>query len=199
MGPDLLWGRGDARAGLSRHPRKFWAIYASLQELGPLTLSNEKAWFTLATTLSSSVNKASAGCSQVFKVILLDLFCEAVDPRAGGIFLQLSHGAHIRIFIEMRIFMLDGDAHRAHWCCKGEGGIKHSLQRANLYSDRSGIADAADELVLATDDSVFAAVDRLAAKKRVETDAVFRQREKVVGLNHEPDGIFLATELRGGH
>ena len=45
-------------------------------------------------------------------------------------------------------------------------------------------ADAADELVLATDDSVFAAVDRLAAKKRVETDAVFRQREKVVGLNH---------------
>ena len=160
----------------ARHDRKFWAIYASLQEFGPLTLSNEKAWFTILTLRTILVNQASAGCSQVFKILLKDLFCmnDAVDPRAGGMFLRFPDGRNIRLFVHVRIFLLDGDAHRALWCSKGEGGMKPTFLWANMFTKRSEISVGSDELVLATDESVLAAADRLGARKPIDSDELFR-------------------------
>ena len=86
-----------------------------------MTLSNEKAWFTVVTKESKRVAQASAGFSQVFKTVLKDLFCGGVDSRLAGILLRVPGGVQIRLFVDVRIFVLDGDAHRILWCSKGEG------------------------------------------------------------------------------
>ena len=193
----------------ARNWRKFWALYLSFKEFGPLTLSNEKAWFTVVTKESKRVAQASAGFSQVFKTVLKDLFCGGVDSRLAGILLRVLGGVQIRLFVDVRIFVLDGDAHRILWCSKGEDGMKPCMLCANLYTRSSGITDEdgtelltcsvvhESELVFATDNTVIATVDRLAARKNVDSSAVFLKRQQIVGFNHEPHGCLLAPELRG--
>ena len=87
--------------------------------------------------------------------------------------------------------------------------MKSCMLCANLYTRSSGITDEdgtelltcsvvhESELVFATDNTVIATVDRLAARKNVDSSAVFLKRQQIVGFNHEPHGCLLAPELRG--
>ena len=105
---------------------------------------------------------------------------------------------------------------RPRWRCtsdslvlQGRGGMKPCMLCANLYTRSSGITDEdgtelltcsvvhESELVFATDNTVIATVDRLAARKNVDSSAVFLKRQQIVGFNHEPHGCLLAPELRG--
>ena len=133
----------------ARDDRKFWAVYASFLEFGPLTLSNELAWITLVTTRAKEVAKASAGISQVFKVVVMDIFLSDVDPSVVGIVLGAADGNHIRLFVVLGMFLMDGDAFRAVVSCKGDAGLKPCLLCGNLYTDKSGITqeDGTDLLV----------------------------------------------------
>jgi len=193
----------------ARDLRKFWAAYASFLEFGPLTLSNELAWVTLAVKAAHEVANASAGVSQMFKEIVKFLFCSDIDPTIVGIVLGSHDGEHVRLFVKLGMFLMDGDAHRALLACKGDAAMKPCPLCGNLYTMKSGIVqeDGTDmlccsliheeELVFSSDDDVLGTVDRLAARKLTDTDAIFRKREQVVGFRHEPCGLLLARELRG--
>jgi len=192
----------------ARDDRKFWAAYASFLEFGPLTLSNELAWFTLTLKRSCQLKGVSAGASQLFRELLKDLFCGPIDPATAGIVLGDPNGVHIRLFAKLGFFLMDGDAHRCIWCCKGDAGMKMCMLCANLFTQKSGITleDGTemlccslvheDELVFSTDADVRGTVDRLAARALVDTNAVFKKRETVVGFRHEPASILLSPELR---
>ena len=52
--------------------------------------------------------------------------------------------------------------------------MKPTFLWANMFTKRSEISVGSDELVLATDESVLAAADRLGARKPIDSDELFR-------------------------
>ena len=57
-----------------RLPKQMQSIYWSLLCFGPMILSDENAWFTINTTLSSTVKDMAGGMAQLFKIALI-FFC----------------------------------------------------------------------------------------------------------------------------
>ena len=192
----------------ARNFRKFWAIYVSFKEFDPLTLSNDKAWFTICVKESHEVSKISAGISQVFKAVLKDLFCGATDPELVGVALGDPSGCHTRLHFKLGVVLMDGDAHRGLWCCKGDSGSKLCMLCLNLYAQGSGIAqeDGSDmlccslvherELLLASDADIHGTLDRLAAHKLTDTKTHFSLREQAAGFRYEPESVLMDPELR---
>jgi len=192
----------------ARNARKSWGVYVSFLEFGPLVLSDELAWFTLTIFRAHELKGAAAGVSQMFREILKDIFKGPVDPTTSGVVLGDSSGVHVRVYCKLGVFIMDGDAHRAVWCCKGDAGLKLCMLHANLYTSKSGIVQEDgtemltcslvrdEDAILCSDEDVRGSVDRLAAKHATDAIAVFKKREQVVGFRHEPEGILLCEELR---
>jgi hypothetical protein len=192
----------------ARNFRKFWAVYASLLEFGPLTLSNDKAWFELCVKESHEVSKACDGASQMFKVILKNTFCGATDPEVAGVVLGDPRGEHVRLFFKLGIFLMDGDAHRTVWRCMGDSGLKMCMLCLNLYTRDSGLVDEdgtkqlcctlvhETDLILATDEDIYACIDRLAAHKLTDSNPMFEMRQRAVGFRFAPESVLMDPALR---
>ena len=96
-----------------RNERAFWVIYASFMEFGAITLTSEHAWMTLSHIRSRDVRDVVSGISQVFGALLKDMFCGPIDPHRAGIHLTWpadGAGTHMRLFWELRAFVMDGGA-----------------------------------------------------------------------------------------
>ena len=106
-----------------RDSRKFWAVYISFLEFGPLLLSNENSWLTICTTETVALKHVAASLGQLFKVILIDLFLGAHDPQLAGIRLE-TNGTHYRLFVKLDMLLCDGGAHQALWSAALHGGAR---------------------------------------------------------------------------
>ena len=84
---------GDQLGG--KKLRKFHAIYLSFKEFGIAGLSNENLWFTIATVRTQVVNQIPGAMSNVFSVILRDMFVDG--PLADlGLLLESVNGRRHR-------------------------------------------------------------------------------------------------------
>jgi hypothetical protein len=192
------------------HNRKIWMFYWSLREFGPLALSDEDFWFTIAAKRACDMPRISNGISNVCRTM-----CKAIwlgdndDPRVVGINLfDQFDGSPITIYATLGGFLMDGAAHKELWGVKGYNGLRLCILCLNLFSRASRINEEdgtegiccsitdPDQLILATRNQIYATVDRLAAKRLTDTPHVFEVREKAVGFNHMPDGILLEPALR---
>lgn len=197
---------------VARDNRKFHAIYGSILEYGPLTLSNELSWCSIATKESVTVSAIAGGISQIMKVILRDLFLSPTDPGRAGILVGNPEvdGDSIRIFLTMGPFVMDGSAFMQIWQQKGESGMRPCMNCPNLFAEKTGLhnEDTGEDLltvslvsdstlVKATDASVWNSADKLAeAHARGDHKDVLLQRAQVSGLRHEPHGLVMDVQLR---
>ena len=123
----------------------------------------------------------------MFKALLKDPFLSDVDPITVGIVLAPPDAVHVRLFVKLVMFLMDGDAHRAVLCCKGDAGLKLCVLCGNLYTMASGIVQEdgsemlccslihEEDLAFSTDDDVYATIDRLAARKLTDGVDMFKK------------------------
>ena len=192
------------------HNRKIWMFYWSFREFGPLALSDEDFWFTMAAKRACDMPRVSNGVSNVCRTM-----CKAIwrgdhdDPRVVGITLfDQFDGSPITIYCTFGGFLMDGAAHKELWGVKGYSGLRLCVLCLNLFSRASRINEEdgtegiccsitdPDQLIIATRDQIYGTIDRLAARRLTDTPHVFEVREKAVGFNHMPNGILLEPVLR---
>ena len=166
--------------------RKMWAFYFSFLELGAAVLSQEDAWFCIASLRSKKVALCQAGIAQAFKAIVKLLFVnEACSLQSTGVLFRRPDGTTVRFFCRLGMVLQDGGAHKMVWLMKGDAGTKACLLCRNLYTESSAILDEdgsnllvaavmkEDELDFATDEDIRGCVRRLAAHRATDTAAVF--------------------------
>jgi hypothetical protein len=191
------------------HHRKIYMFYWSFQEFGPLALSNEDFWFTIAAKRACDMSRVAAGVSNVCKSICKAIWCGDHDPRVVGITLfDQFDGPPLTIYATFGGFLMDGAAHKDVWCVKGYSGLRLCVLCLNLFSRTSRINEEdgtegiccsitdPDQLIASTRDEIYATVDRLAVKRLTDTPHVFELRERAVGFNHMPEGILSDPSLR---
>ena len=193
-----------------RDYRKFWAVYVSLLELGPLLLSNENSWLTICTIDCATMKHVAASLGQLMKVILTDMFLGPHDPQLAGIRLGRD-GMRFRIFAKLGVFLLDGAAHAALWSAVLDSGHKLCMLCANVYSRASGLTDEEgneilvcsgecfreSECILMSNDDVFEAYDRVAATWESDTFKYVKQAHSTAaGYRYEPHGLLACQPLR---
>ncbi len=190
--------------------RKEWVGYSSFLEFGQITLSREEAWLPTLVQRTASVDKLSAGISQVFGAVLKQWFCNPLyDISSGGLVLKHPDGSHHRLWIQLGMILQDGGAHKHVFHVKGDAGTKCCLLCRNLFAITTDVVDletgdtllAASllfehELDFATDADIRGTIARLAQQKAVMTADMFARWEKCVGFNYEPQGLLLDNELQ---
>ena len=92
---------GDQLGG--KKLRKSHDIYLSFKEFGIAGLSNENLWFTIATVRTQVVNQIPGAMSNVFSVILREMFVDG--PLADlGLLLENANGRKHRFFCKAWLF-----------------------------------------------------------------------------------------------
>ena len=193
-----------------RDSRKFWAVYISFLELGPLLLPNENSWLTICTTETVALKHVAASLGQLVKAILLDLFLGAHDPQLAGIRLE-TNGTHYRLFVKLGMLLCDGGAHQALWSAALHGGHKLCMLCSNVYSRKSGLSDEAGAEVLVcngecftTEDcdlmsnqEMFESYDRVTATWESHVfEYVKKAHSTAAGYRYEPHGLMAHVPLR---
>ncbi|CAE8608604.1 unnamed protein product [Polarella glacialis] len=201
--------------------RKFWVIYYSLLEFGPLALAKEEAWLCTVVQRSSNVAVLAAGVSQLFAAGLKQWLCRPeCNIREAGVVLKHPSGDLVRLFLEMGCILQDGGAHKLVFQVKGDSGSRLCFLCTNLiatsspytWEDGSPVLTCSitgDEgLVRATDDDVRQSIARLKHKYATLSKADFAvweqacEKEKKIPvtigmLNWLADNLKLEWERSG--
>lgn len=189
--------------------RKIQAVYVSIKEFGPITLSHEEAWLLLLAKRSSQVNELEASMSQVTGVLLDHLLNHnLVDPSSTGFVVKDEHGTAHTIYFTLGMMLQDGGAHKQVWSLKGDAGSKFCLFCNNLFTESSGIIAEDNEQVLvatswslkdvkqATDEDVLSCARRLAEKKGTLSKADYELWQQAVGMTFNPHSLLQRDSLQ---
>ena len=195
---------------LSHHnARKAWAIYFSILEFGMSVLSDEEAWFCTAAERSDRVSTAVGGIGQVFTALLKHLFGTAGHTlHHSGILLEFPNGVKHRLFLNLKMVIQDGAAHKFVYFLKGDSGDRFCIECRTLTAVRSGVyaredddADPTEQLRcnlvlrrdmdMANDADVRGTVHRLAHVPRAE----LALREQACGVVHNKFNMLLEPSL----
>jgi hypothetical protein len=190
--------------------RKEWVGYSSFLEFGQMTLSMEEAWLPTLVQRTSTVERCSAGISQVFGAVLKQWFCNpAANVSAGGLVLKHPDGSHHRLWIKLGMILQDGGAHKHVFHVKGDAGTKFCLLCRNLFAIATDVVDeesgetllGADqlfehELDFATDTDIMGTLARLVERKATLSPPNFAMFEKATGFNYEQHGMLLDHSLQ---
>lgn len=189
--------------------RKLWALYWSLLEYGPSILSDEEAWSCVVAEPTDNVKLLNSGIGQVFTVLLKFLFASATHRlQDGALLLDLFGGGQVRLFINLRMIVQDGGAHKQVFCLKGDSGMKFCLECRTLFSVRSSVVDENgqsiftcnlyrhSEMDMATDADVRGTVRRLADIAATRPRELYL-RQQACGFVHMKYNMILARELDG--
>ena len=105
------------------------------------------------------------------------------------------------------MFLQDGGAHKLLWGCKGDGGTRLCMLCSNLIAEASGLVDAyggdivvcslihEHQLCFATDRSVRATLNRLAAFKLTDGSTAFKLRQQAIGFTYQEHGVLQEAKL----
>ena len=160
-----------------RLERKVWVAYASFLEFG-VHLTQEPAWLVVGAFRSTTVQKVSAGISQIAAEILRSIFCGPVRPQAGVL---MPGEPPMRVYFKFALWLQDGAARKHVYCIKGDAGSRFCLLCKNAMCFRSAqdITDEDDDqfagvcdllrhadLRLCSDSDVLASADRMAERVR---------------------------------
>ena len=193
--------------------RKLWSVYWTIFEFGQCVLADEHAWFCVAAERSENVKEFDGGIAQLFTVLLKYMFAgPGHQLQNSGVLLDLYGGGSVRTFLELRMFLQDGGAHKQVFCLKGDGGHHMCIECRNLYSVANAITEHAElgdadtehlltcslvnygEMDFATDADVRGTVLRLADVAAFRP-AELELRQRACGFNHERFNMILDPAL----
>lgn len=177
-------------------------------EFGGALLSDEDAWFCIATERSERVKTLEGGVAQVFGTILEFLFASGGHSLTNsGVRLDFADGSSDRLYSKLFMILQDGGEHKHVFCVKGDAGLKQCVACRNFYARDSGLVGDAEESILtcasvfghemdfATDDDVRGTVRRLAGFKPILEPKLFKLREMACGSNHNKYSMLLNPAL----
>ena len=117
---------------LGRAEKKTWCIYATIDAFGT-HMHQEDSWLTLAVERSSFVSTVNGGISQMMTTILTSIFCCPPANSKVGLTMKSSTG-DVTIFLDFKMMLCDGAAHKQVWSSKGDSGQKFCLMCSNIRS-----------------------------------------------------------------
>ena len=202
----LIYFADECTAGnlLRRDPtKKGWLIYITWIEMGPSLLSQDVAWLPIGVLNVDTLKKVSGGVNTVFRHQMEYFFGSHCDLR-DGITIHTREGKVLMLFSTLGFVLADELGTKEIWGLKGASSWRCCALCQNVVNTRYFEERDLGSFVLHTerdlnkiklhsDESIFAAVDRIAEapsnKKRAEL-------EKIHGINHNTHGVLQCVELR---
>ena len=112
--------------------RKSWCIYISFLEFNRF-LSKSDCWFCVAISRSQEVGTFAAGISQLFRIVLEDIFASGVPET--GVLLTSPKGS-LRLHFTLSMILQDGAAQKSVWASRQDTGSKPCFLCKNLFQLR---------------------------------------------------------------
>ena len=191
---------------LNSTSRKQWCIYISFLEFKQM-LSKENMWFCLAICRSTEVSQLAAGISQVFRLIMEQLFCQ--NSPDTGILLSSAKGS-MRLFFTLGMILQDGQAQKQVWCNRQDTGSKPCMLCNNIFQLKDAASADMNEcqkifskftklsqLHLATDADILESWQRLRDKKDTVPVGVFSKWQQAAGITFSPHCFMASEEFQG--
>ena len=127
--------------------------------------------------------------------------------RDHGATIHCADGVVLMIWATLKVTLADESALRAMWSMKGSGGTKPCPKCMNLVNHRAGLDLNAGELLVDSscndpsqfipnnNDSLWLSAERVADPTL--SNAKRKELETLLGVNHHPESILNARDLRG--
>ena len=189
--------------------RKTWVVYFSFLELAH-HLSDEDSWCPLCVDRTVDLKHIESGISQVMAVCVKLFFgSHTFDMRVGIQLVSEDNATRVRLYVDLKMFLQDGGAHKAVWGCKGDAGTRFCMLCKNLVSQKSGITEIdgtrrlicslihESQMQFATDDEIHGAIRRLRGFKATASKAEFKLRQQAIGFTFQERGLLTDDELSG--
>lgn len=187
--------------------KKVWVTYASFANFGNQLLSMEDSWLPIFVQRTTFVQKLAGQMSQVIKHLLLSIFHgQLASPQSLGVLLEKPDGSKFRVYFDLGFFVQDGASQRECFSIKGDSGSKFCLKCSNQIcilmpgeeDEENAVCKATKkaDLVLASNQEVFASFDRLAARQSTCSSKDFKAWEQASGWTYTEHGIMACQPLR---
>ena len=187
--------------------RKAWCIYISFLEFERF-LSKSDCWFCIAICRSQEVGTFAAGISQLFRIVLEDIFADGVPET--GVLLTSPKGS-LRLHFTLSMILQDGAAHKSVWASRQDTGSKPCFLCKNLFQlrDESTLAAGGgnifskflkyDQLQIATDAEVVSSWQRLGSLSHTATKKEIELRQQAAGLSYCAHALLSSERLLKNH
>ena len=187
---------------------KMMAWYFTVYEFAERLTRHEAMWLPLGVISSNTAKGIPGGLSHVFKVMMKQLF-EVEKIQDEGVILELDEP--MRFFFKMRLILLDGEANRAIWSCKGASGKLCCFRCLNCVRDRNiatrnnGFAHVSEcdfsQFIVASDEAIWRKVDSLTCQVAEHeagraTKASVDDLSTAMGFTFQSEGILFDKGLR---
>jgi hypothetical protein len=175
-------------------------------------MHSENAWFIVAAHRAILIKDLPAGVSHLNKLLLKRLFFNTDEGRdfSKGVPLEvLGEATPVMFFARLGVIVADGDALKNIIHCKGQAGFHpcHCCDVVDFKSDATvgyPLSTCLDEraITFATNDSVFAMLDEVAALWYDVQTGVRGARKKYddvakqYGFNHADHNLFNDAQMR---
>lgn len=183
--------------------RKSWCIYISFLEFNRF-LSKSDCWFCVAISRSQEVGTFAAGISQLFRIVLEDIFASGVPET--GVLLTSPKGS-LRLHFTLSMILQDGAAQKSVWASRQDTGSKPCFLCKNLFQLRDASTLEAgggnvfsqflkhDQLQIATDTEVVSSWQRLGRQLHTVSKKEFDLRQQAAGLSYSVHALLSSEKL----
>lgn len=188
---------------LGRAERKTWCIYSTIDAFG-IHMHQEDSWLTLAVERSSFVSTVNGGISQMVATILTSIFCCPIANPKVGFTLKSSTG-DVTIFLNFKMMLCDGAAHKQVWASKGDSGQKFCLMCSNVRSHPPKQDQDQEEaytqplkyheLQLVQDEELLASYQRMAVRHGTCSKQDFATWQVATGITFSKHALLLNAKL----
>ena len=178
-------------------------VYMSIKDLGPRYLKHEAYWIPVAALRTSVMKKVPGQWSALLTRLLRKLLLDAHESVRYGITIRCIDAA---LYFKVGNLVADEDGFKQTWCSKGAAGTCPDFMTANLSGIGSkSIVRAGDDFIVdlsctdltrfhtLSDDEIWHKSDEIAA---IVNNGERAQKEEAFGLNHVPEGLLQARDLR---
>lgn len=193
-------------ANLPKNPRKTMVVAFSFAEFGDPALSDERAWFTVATVRSTVIEKVVGGWSHMLLRLLKHMFVGDTSMASLGVALSV-RGRASMLFARLKVLMSDNDGLKMGLNVKGYGSLRPCLRCYNVWM--KGKAPEGHVDITCADERLFQPLTREALREYIEALRDARARldrremlkgdfdnlEKALGINCDLSGLLFDDEL----
>jgi hypothetical protein len=193
-------------AKLPKNPRKTMVVAFSFAEFGDPALSDERAWFTVATVRSTVIEKVVGGWSYMLRRLLKHMFVGDTSMANTGAALSV-RGRATMLFARLKVLLSDNDGLKMGLNIKGYGSLRPCLRCYNVWM--KGKAPAGHVDITCADEQLFQPLARETLREYIETLREARARrdrremskvdfdhlEKALGINCDLNGLLFDAEL----
>jgi len=187
--------------------RRTQCIYWNCMDFPDYVRSRDNGWYLFGVLQTKHVDKIVGGLTTLLNYVVTVFFSAKFNFAVTGMNFPGTDGkGKFHMFGELSAMVQDERAHKSVFELKGSGGWKCCGKCSNVMNTNEDISwnptlvdyktATLDQCKPHTDESYFAMVDDLAAKKGVIPPKEFEGLEMAYGLNYEPTGLLFNKALR---